>query len=400
MELRPLDPLPPLSVVRNGTLLAPEARGRQDLLIGGGKILAIGQDVLPRGAQVEEIDATGSFVVPGFIDAHVHILGAGGEGGPESRNRDITLSQITCAGVTTVIGLIGFDCLTRSVEALLAKARALSAEGITAYILTGGYTIPTPTLTGSVMRDLAFVEQVVGVGELAVSDHRSSQPTPNDLAKVVAEARVGGLLGRKRGTAVLHIGNGLAGLRPLEDLLASTEIPADQILPTHVNRNADLFTQSIAYAKSIGTVDITAGVAPHLGFPDAVKPSKAIRRLLDAGVPIARITLSSDANGNMPVRNEAGQVIRLDVQEVIHLYREIRDLAVEEGVPLEQAIQTVTANPARVFGLKKKGTLAPGKDADFLLLDDGLQLQAVYARGRLVSSVGAPTVLGVFESAS
>lgn len=397
MDLQTLAALSPLTLIRNGSVFAPQPRGRQDVLIGGGQILAIGHDLLPSSAGLQQVDAAGLSVLPGFIDGHVHILGGGGEGGPATRNPELSLSQITRSGVTTVVGLLGFDCVTRSIEALLAKARGLSAEGLSAYVLTGGYTVPTPTLTGSVMRDVALVEQVLGVGELALSDHRSSQPTASELAKIVSEARVGGLLGRKRGTAVIHVGNGPAGLAPLETLATSTEIPREQLLPTHTNRNHELFAQAIAYANAGGTVDVTAGIAPHLGFPDAVKPSIAVRELLDAGVPIERITVSSDANGNMPVRDAAGRVIRLDIQEVVHLYREVRDLVRDEGVPLDQAIQTVTSNPARVFGLATKGVLGAGQDADLVLVDDALELRAVYAKGRLLVHDGQPSVRGTFE---
>ncbi len=394
MEVPSLPTVPTLTIVKNGRLFDPGDRGRQDLLIGGGRILAVAEHIEISGAGV--IDASGMSIVPGFIDTHVHMIGGGGEGGPHTRNRDLTLTQITRAGVTTAIGLIGFDCLTRGVEALLAKARALTAEGITAYILTGGYTIPTPTLCGSVMRDLAIVEQVVGVGEIALSDHRSSQPTASEIAKLVGEARVGGLLAGKAGVAVLHIGNGAAGLAPVQ-ALAATELPREQVLPTHVNRNPRLFAETIEYAKAGGVVDITAGIAPHLGFPDAVKPSTAIKRLVDAGVPIERITLSSDANGNMPVLNEVGQVIRLEVQEVVHLHRELRDLVCEEGLPLDRALTVVTRNPARVFGLRQKGGLQVGQDADLVMLDDDLALRAVYARGRELVRDGASVVRGVFE---
>jgi beta-aspartyl-dipeptidase (metallo-type) len=388
-----------LLLIRGGHVYAPDDIGPRDVLLGGGKILAVGNDLaagLP-SSLIDEVDAGGLLVLPGLIDSHVHITGGGGQGGPELRNRDILLSSITTAGVTTVIGMIGFDCVTRTMEELTAKARALTFEGITAYILTGGYEVPTPTLTGSVRRDLAFIDQVVGVGEIAISDHRSSQPTSAELKRIAAEARIGGLVGKKSGTLVLHVGEGKRALEPLLELVNETEIPASQYVPTHVNRNQRLFEQSVAYAREIGTVDVTAGISPALGFPNSTKPSRAVAHLLEAGAAIDHVTLSSDSNGNMPVLNERGEVVGVLVQEVLHLYNEVRDLVVEEGLPIEVAIRPVTDTVARIYGLNAKGRIAAGLDADLLLVEPDLTLRSVYARGQLMVRDGEVLVCGTYD---
>lgn len=388
-----------LTLIKGGHVYSPDDCGRQDVLVGGGSILAIDSDLsssVPRNL-VQEVDASGLLVLPGFIDSHVHISGGGGQGGPELRNRDILLGSITRAGVTTVIGMIGFDCVTRTMEEIIAKARALTFEGITAYALTGGYEVPTPTLTGSVRRDLAFIEQVVGVGEIAISDHRSSQPTIDELKKLAAEARIGGLVGKKSGTLVMHLGEGERALEPLVDVINGTEIPASQFLPTHVNRNQRLFAQSVDYARRIGTVDITAGISPELGFPNSTKPSHAVKHLLDEGASIDRITLSSDSNGNMPVLNDAGDMVGVLVQEVMHLYNEVRDLVVEGGLPIEIAIRPVTSTVAQKYGLQSKGRIAVGLDADFLLVEPDMTLRSVWARGQLMVSDGKVIVRGTYE---
>jgi beta-aspartyl-dipeptidase (metallo-type) len=387
-------------LIRGAYLFSPDDMGAQDVLVGGGKILAIG-DGVPSGLAggiIEEVDASGLLLLPGFIDSHVHITGGGGIGGPELRNRDILLGSITSAGVTTVIGMIGFDCVTRTMEELIAKTRALNFEGITAYALTGGYEVPTPTLTGSVRRDLAFIEQVVGVGEIAISDHRSSQPTSAELKRIAAEARIGGLVGKKSGTLVLHIGEGPRGLDPLIEVINETEIPASQFIPTHVNRNQRLFAQSVAYAREVGTVDITAGISPQLGFPNSTKPSEAVSQMLKADVDIDRITLSSDSNGNMPVLNSKGEVVGVLVQEVVHLYNEVRDLVVTEKLPIDVAIRPVTRTVAQKYGLVSKGEIALGRDADLLLVEPDLGLRCVYAHGQLMVRDGETVVRGTYET--
>ncbi len=387
-------------LIKGGHLFAPEDLGPRDLLMAGGKIVAIEEKIETPASWsfVKVVDARGLWVLPGLIDEHVHIIGGGGEGGPETRNRDILLGQITSAGVTTVVGCIGVDCETRTVKNLLAKARGLQIEGLSVYILTGGYVLPTPTLTGSITADIAFIPDVLGVGEIAIADHRSSQPTFDELAKIGGAARMGGLLGKKAGLFVLHVGNGPKGISQLLQLVRETEIPITQFLPTHVNRNGHLFAQAIEYAKLGGFVEVTAGIAPHLGFPQAVKPSKAIVQMLQAGVNLANVTMSSDANGNMPVFDDAGNIIGVEVQAVTHLYYEFRDLVREEGWTVDRALRPVTTNPARMLRLSEtKGRLGVGCDADVLLTGPDLTIHSLYANGRTMIEDGRQTLYGLYE---
>ena len=135
-------------------------------------------------------DCSDKIICPGFIDQHIHIIGGGGEGGLASRIPEIMLSKIVSAGITTVVGVLGFDSITRSLKGLLAKARALEEEGLNTFIYTGSYEVPTPTITGSVMSDVSLVDKVIGVGEIAISDHRSSI-RQGYLKKIANEARIG-----------------------------------------------------------------------------------------------------------------------------------------------------------------------------------------------------------------
>ena len=175
-------------LIKNAKIYAPEYLGILDVLIGGGKILKIAKDLPAESAyDVEVIDGTGKILFPGLIDAHVHILGGGGEGGAKTRTPEIMLTDITKAGVTTVVGCLGTDGCTRTMSNLLAKAKGLEEEGITTYVYTGSYQVPVRTVTGSIMDDMILLEKVVGCGEIAISDHRSSQPTKEDFANIVAD---------------------------------------------------------------------------------------------------------------------------------------------------------------------------------------------------------------------
>src|SRR5690606_36654921 len=130
-------------------------------LVGGGTILHVGPEIpRPAGLDVETVDLGGAPLIPGLIDAHVHVTGGGGEAGFHTRAPAPPLSRYTTAGVTTVVGLLGTDDLTRTTGGLLAQVRALRAEGLTAYAWTGGYHLPPTTLTGSIRGDIVHLAEV------------------------------------------------------------------------------------------------------------------------------------------------------------------------------------------------------------------------------------------------
>lgn len=373
-----------MTLLRVGRVYAPEASEATDILIAGGRIAAMGRDLrVPAGWPVDSIDARELTAVPAFMDQHVHVTGGGGEGGWHSRCPEIAASEIAAAGIGTVVGVLGTDSISRSPADLLAKVRALRDEGIAAYMYTGAYRIPPPTLTGDVQRDLAWIPEVIGVGELAISDHRSSQPRQDEIERIVADARVGAMLAGKLGICHFHVGDGERGLEPLRRLLAETEIPAAQIIPTHVNRRHELLQEAAEYAEHFdANVDVTAFDGPD---EDEYSAFNAVRALVRYGVPSHRITISSDCNGSSPVFDDTGAVTGTRVARNTALLRDWRRLVQEEVLALEQALGLVTGNVARVLGLhRQKGTLAVGRDADITLLDAALHPQRTIVGGRTV----------------
>lgn len=384
------------TLIRGGRIYAPAEMGKRDILIAADKIVKIGDRIdLPRGFNAEVVEAGGKIVTPGFIDLHVHIIGGGGEGGPSTRVPEIQLSQITGAGVTTVLGVLGTDDVSRHPESLLVKAMGLEREGVTAYTLVGSYQFPPVSITGSVRRDIALIPKVIGVGEIAISDHRSSQPTFEDVAKVAAEARVGGMLGGKAGLVQFHIGGGERGLEYLFRLVEETEIPIEQFLPTHITRSPAVLEQAIRFAQMGGNVDITV-----LGRRSTRRMSagEAIRHLLSAKASVEQITLSSDANGSMPVFDEKGNLVRMGVGDIRNLLEEFRSLVAEEGFPVSDILKCLTLNPARRIKIDgRKGSLEGGKDADLIVFEPDWAIDRVYSLGKLMVSGGKPVVKGTFE---
>lgn len=387
-------------LIKGACVYAPEEMGIQDVLIGGGKILKIAKELpVEEAYDVQVIDGTGKVLIPGLIDAHVHILGGGGEGGAHTRTPEIMLSDIITGGVTTVVGCLGTDGCTRTMSNLLAKAKGLEEEGITTYVYTGSYQVPVRTLTGSVMDDLILLEKVVGTGEIAISDHRSSQPSREEFAKIVADTRVGGILSAKAGLVNIHMGDGTEKLEFLRYVLTNTQIPPVNMLPTHINRSITLMKDGIDYARTLGGyIDLTTSSDPDFLEPDEVKASTGLKMALDAGVPVEQVTFSSDGQGSLPIFAPDGTFMGLGVGKVTSMYRELKDSVLIEKIPLCDALKPVTSNPAALLKLSSKGKVAQDADADLVLADgDTLEIDSVFARGQLMISGRKQLVKGTFE---
>lgn len=386
-------------LIRSAEVYAPEPLGRKDVLIGFGKILKIGDRLAEEygGLDVEVLDADGCILTPGFVDQHVHVIGAGGEAGFFSRTPEMQVSAIVRHGITTVVGLHGTDGTARNIEALYAKVCALEQEGITARMLTGSFEMPSATLTGSVRRDMIFIDKVIGA-KTAVSDRRSSQPSRSDIEKLLAQAYTGGLVSGKRGYTHFHMGVGRRRLDMLADIIRETEIPPYLIIPTHVNRDEALFVQAMELAKMGAVIDITSGIAPEYGFEGTIKPSVAIRRCLENGVDVRNVTMSSDANGSMAVYDAEGRFVGLCVTTVETMHKEFRDLALTKDMPLETALRPVTSSPAAAIGMyPAKGCVREGSDADLIIMDKDLSILKVFAMGKLAADGGEELLKGAFE---
>jgi len=388
-----------LTLIRDGEVFAPEPLGRKDLLLAGGILEAVAEPGRfgTGGPGWEVVDAAGRKVVPGLVDPHVHILGGGGEGGPTTRAPEIRVEDIVASGVTTVIGCLGTDGVTRHMTSLLAKARALEAEGVTTFIFSGSYEVPVQTLTGSVRSDLVLIDKVLGAGEIAVSDHRSAQPTFDEIARLAAECRVGGMLGGKAGVLHLHLGDGPRGLDLLFRLVRETEVPVSQVIPTHVTRNRRLFEQGLEWVAAGGSIDVTVGPDPAPGDPD-VTFEELVAAFGTRGLPLSRVTASSDSNGSMPVFDAAGRLVRLTIAMEGDLLRKLREVVRQGRLPLETALRIFSTNAAEFYKLGRKGRIEAGRDADLLVLDADLGLVDVFARGRRMMAGGLVLAKGAFSA--
>lgn len=395
-------PGPQLRILRNAEVHTLDAGGPAghtvDLLIAGDRIAAVGPDLprLPPGVPHEEVDLAGLVLSPGLLDAHVHLVGGGGEAGPATRVPPVQLTDLSTAGITTVVGVLGTDGTTRSVADLVARTLGLRDEGLSAYCWTGSYELPVPTLSGSVRRDLAFVDPVIGVGELALSDHRSSQPTLGELLRVAADVHVGGMLANKAGVLHLHMGDGPRGLDLVRRALDDSELPPRVFHPTHVNRNKRLFAEAQALVARGCSVDVTAFPEDDPG--DGLTAADAIAAWLTAGLPPERLTCSSDGAGCMPVFDAHGHICAMDIGRPATLVQTIAGLRTR-GFDWSRILPIFTRNVADLLRLPHKGRLAVGADADLVAWTPAGQVSAVMARGNWLVRDARPVVWGRFERA-
>ena len=369
-----------LTLLRGADLYDPEPRGVVDILVGE-RVLAIGPS-LAGSEHFTEIDLGGARVIPGLVDSHVHVTGGGGESGPASRVPPLEIAALLSAGITTCIGLLGTDGTTRNVAGLVARTLGLRVEGMSAWCWTGSYEVPPITITGSVRSDIAFIDPILGVGELAISDHRSSQPTFDELVRIAADCHVGGLMTGKAGVLHLHLGNGKRGLELLRRALDETELPARVFHPTHVNRRKALFEEALAIAKRGCVIDVTAFPVDDDG--DEWSAEDAIGRYLDAGLPPERLTCSSDGGGCLPTFDTEGRMTKMDVGRPGAITDALKVL-LERGHSLAKVLPVFTRNVGRHLRLPgKKGEICVGGDADLIVLDDEHRPRRVMARGRFV----------------
>lgn len=376
-----------LTLFKNANTYTPFFSGINDVLTGGKSILAIaGHIVPPHGVEIQIVDCTGLNLVPGLIDSHVHITGGGGEGGPATRMPELDISMMVDGGVTTVVGCLGTDGITRSVESVLMKVKSIRAKGMSAWMYTGAYQVPPPTITGDVARDIAFFEEIIGVGEVAISDHRSSVPTIAELTKLTAHARVAGMLAGKAGILNIHMGDARDPFRPLHEIVANSEMGYRQFVPTHCNRNDYIFEDAKQYGKQ-GYVDITTSSYPYYS-DEEIKPSKALKQLLESGVPANHITFTSDACGSLPGFDPvSGKLVKIEMGLPDSVLREIKESVFDEGIPLETALQVATSNPADILKLHGKGHIQEGFDADILVMDSEFNIIHLMANGKMVKTL-------------
>ncbi|HIM58694.1 MAG TPA: beta-aspartyl-peptidase [Gammaproteobacteria bacterium] len=382
--------------LNNLHLFAPESLGLVNILVAAGKIVAISKDKIQIDKKLlaSDEDFEGKRCIPGLIDGHAHITGGGGEAGFKTKVPPLPLSKFTQAGVTSVIGLLGTDDTTRNISSLVAQVYALREEGLSAWCYTGGYHVPPQTLTGSVRKDIVHIEPIIGVGELALSDHRSSQPTFDEIARIVGDAHVAGIMTGKAGIVHFHLGDGERGLDLIEKLLRETELPPRAINPTHCNRKTALFEQACELTKKGITIDVTA--FPPSGCDDEYSAVESFKMYHEKNLDKQKFTISSDGGGCLPYFDKQGELLHLDYASSDFLSNALKEL-LDEGIAESDVLPAFTSNVASLLKLQHKGSIKIGNDADLVILDEGNNIESVMALGKWHQKNHKTIAFGSFE---
>jgi beta-aspartyl-dipeptidase (metallo-type) len=358
--------------IRQAHIYAPEDLGVGDILLGYGKILQVAPRIdssgLVRLGPIDVVDGDGLMAVPGMVDQHVHFLGAGGGSGPGSRIPEISGDDILRNGITTAVGLLGMDHVTRALPSLYAKARTLEHAGLSTLIYTGSFVVPSPTLTGSIRSDLMLIDKVVGV-KVAVADATASTPSVEELTRLANDVFAGGLLGGKAGILHIHLGHIGDPYPLLASVLDRSGVPPAAFVVCHVNYSSKHLKGAQQFAALNTYLAVDSTLDPALGRVGAIPPAEAITALLEAGVSPDHLILQSDANGSRAGLHET-------------MLATVRSLVEDHEQPLNVALRFVTVNPATALALAgTKGSLVPGGDADVILIDRDFQPRFVFARG-------------------
>jgi beta-aspartyl-dipeptidase (metallo-type) len=361
-------------LIQNAQIWCPEPLGIADILVAGGRVAAMGPNLDVRVPGLRSLDLQGAVLTPGLIDQHVHVAGAGGKRGFSSLTGEISMDDFMAVGSTTVVGLLGTDGATRSIEALYAKVQGLNEQGMSAYMFTGYYGMDPKHVTGSIQGDMVFIQPVLGC-KIAISDIRSSFPTATDLMRRVREVVVGGMVSGKKGILHVHLGGAASQMDVLFEMLDHFEAPIQHLSPTHVARTESLFTQAIEFALRGGSIDITTGASKY------TDPHLAALRALEAGVSPDLITFSTDGHAGLDRKDASGKVVGTRPAPIAANLQAFQSLVREGSVDPSVALKPVTSSPARNLGLSHKGRIEVGADADFCLFDSNWNLGAVMARG-------------------
>ena len=377
-------------LIKNTNLYSPQSLGKKDILISNGKIVAIDDEIVNHSVFSKVWDAKGAITTPGFIDQHIHVIGAGGKHGFASMTPQLHLGDLINCGTTTVVGLLGTDGSTRSIKTLFSKTQALNQEGITAYMYTGYYGLDKVYLMNSLQEDMIYIDSVIGC-KIAISDIRSSYPSALELLRLLRNVRVGGMLSGKKGILHLHLGALSSKMDLLFEIIENYEFPIEHISPTHVGRTKDLFDQAITFAKMGGMIDITTGASKY------TDPYKSVLYALDNNVSIDNMTFSSDGNAGLDKLDKNNNLVGFKSAPFDKNFEEVINLHKLGGIPIEDALKLITSNPAKNLGLKNKGQVKVNSDADLCFLNSDLELHTVIANGKFMMQEGALVVKGSFE---
>jgi N-acetylglucosamine-6-phosphate deacetylase len=369
-----------MTVVGNARVVTPAGVAEPGWLrVEDGRIAAVDEGAPPPGAT----DLGGAWVLPGFVDMHVH--GGGGAAytsGDPDQARTVAAFHRSHGTTTTVASLVTapVDELERAVRALrplvdervvagihlegpwlspehrgahdAALLQAPDPAALDRLLDAGGGAIKMVTVAPELSGGLEIVRRTVAAGALAAVGHTDAT---YEQARAAFDA--GALV-------ATHLHNAMRALHHREPGPVAAALEDDRVTIELINDGVHLHDAvarlSFGVAGPTRTAFITDAMAAA-GMPDGDYALGALAVRVEDGV--ARLVEGDSI---------AGSTLTLDVA----LRRAVQVL----GIPIADAARAVATTPARVLGLPT-GALEPGLDADLVVLDAGLTVTAVMVRG-------------------
>ncbi len=138
--------------------------------------------------------------------------------------------------------------------------------------------------------------------------------------------------------------------------------------------------------------------APGGGKEGQKEMATILKEIKDGEVNTEKVTLSSDGNGSFPKFDESGNLADVGRGKVTTMWGTIRESVRAGLLDLREGLKFVSTNPARRIGVaERKGKVAPGYDADLVVVDSGLEIDTVYGKGKILLEEGEKLVTGYFE---
>jgi N-acetylglucosamine-6-phosphate deacetylase len=385
--------VPPDRLLTGGRVVTPEGvLGPGWIRLAGSLIDAIGPgeaaDRRPPGLPVT--DLRGHWVLPGFVDMHVH--GGGGtsftEGSVDDARRAAEFHRRH--GSTTLVASLVTAPLA-AVEARAAMLAGLAAEGIIAGVHLEGPFLSAARCGAQDPRhmaapDLAAFERLhaAAAGHLRVMTIAPELPGATDLIKAAVRAGVIAAVGHTDATADItsaavdagathatHLFNGMRPLHHREPGPAGALLDRDEVSCEVIADGVHLHGTMIRLASRVagpGRLVLITDATAAAGMPDGSYRLGSMR--VDVAGGVAR--LGGNAEPGTPGAIAGSTATMADV--VRH--------AVAAGLPVTEVAAAASTTPARVLGLAgRTGALRPGLRADLVVCDKDFRLRAVMRNG-------------------
>jgi len=382
-------------LISGGRVIAPERLYPLGwVLVADGRIAAVGAGDPPAEASegASLLNAAGLTVSPGFIDLHVH---GGGGGDPLAGAPDGVLAMARfhaahgTTGLLVTTGALPQDDIVRAVRLTGAAAMEPDGANILGVHLEGPYLsrrhkgaqpeefirepsvseleellevcpgfIRLVTIAPELPGALAAIAWLCERGVRAAIGHTDATYAEVEQAVTTGARHAAHTFNAMRG--LHHREPGAVGAVLLDDRLTA-ELIMDSI---HVRPEV---ARLLVYMKGPGRICLITDAVAAAGAPEG-----------DASLFGRPIRISGGA-ARLPDGALAGSTLTME--------RAVANMVTLVGVSLVDAVRMASLTPAHALGLDaRKGSLAPGKDADIVLLDDAFTVRATLIGGRIVSA--------------